>query len=97
VRGAGILLVALVTMGCGVMGPPVPPNSIGVNVKRENDKRLEQNRALANAKVNKDRDPQSLLQAPTDQAPSFGDTTQLEERGVDPAARANDDYLVRPR
>jgi hypothetical protein len=96
-RGGGILLVALATMGCGVMGPPVPPNSIGVNVKRESDKRLEQSRALADAKGAKERDTQSPLEDPDDQAPGFRDMTPLQERTVDPAARPNDDYLVRPR
>jgi hypothetical protein len=96
-RAKGIVLVALMVMGCGVMGPPVPPNSIGVNVKRGNDKRVEQSRVLADAKAAKDRDTQSLPEGPADQTSNVGDSTPLQERSVDPAARPNDDYLVRPR
>ena len=34
-----LIVLLLMMAGCGVMGPPVPPNSIGVNVKRETDKK----------------------------------------------------------
>lgn len=96
-KSVGVLLVALWITGCGVMGPPVPPNSIGVNVKRENDKRLERERVLLEAKANKEADFQQLPQDSDDQATNSLESRRLQDQVVDPAARPNDDFLVRPR
>lgn len=89
------VLAALFITGCGVMGPPVPPNSIGVNVKRENDKRLEREQALLETKA--DQDLPSRSQGSFDTTSHSVDTGNLQDLVPDPASRPNDDYLVRPR
>lgn len=95
------LIVLLLTMdGCGVMGPPVPPNSIGVNVKRETDKeqRMEREQRVQKPQKRPDRDERGRRpQGPTEQTPGLSEGMLLQDEIVQPSARPNSDFLVRPR
>ena len=91
------LLLSLTMAGCGVMGPPVPPNSIGVNVKRHNDT-VERERRLQATQNRQDRqDLGATPQVPTDQALSPSEEILLRGNEVQPSARPDSDFLVRPR
>jgi predicted small lipoprotein YifL len=95
------LIVLLLTVaGCGVMGPPVPPNSIGVNVKREIDKkeRMEREQRIQDAQKRQDRDERGQRpQGPAEQTPSLSEGVLFQDEIVQPSARPNSDFLVRPR
>ena len=97
VKGAvAVLTLLAVLTGCGVMGPPVPPNTIGVNVKRRNDA-LERERRQQ-AQMRQDRgDAGTAPQGPAEQAPAPSADTLLQGDVVQPSARPDSDFLVRPR
>ena len=89
-KGRTISVVLLLAVsGCGVMGPPVPPDTIGVNAKRRNDK-VEADRRLAETKK---QGPEAQPQV----APSLLEGAPLQGEVVQPAARPDSDFLVRPR
>ena len=76
------------------MGPPVPPNSIGVNVKRHNDT-VERERRL---QAMQNRQGLGVTpQAPTEQTLSPTEDILLRGDVVQPSARPDSDFLVRPR
>lgn len=79
------------------MGPPVPPDSIGVNVKRHNDT-VERERRVQESKKRQDRDESAKEpRAPVEQTPSLSEGALLQGERIQPAARPNNDFLVRPR
>jgi predicted small lipoprotein YifL len=96
-----LIVLLLMMAGCGVMGPPVPPNSIGVNVKRETDKkeRIEREQRLQDARKRHDRgEREQKPPGPAEQTPSPSEDVLLQDEIVQPAARPGDsDFLVRPR
>lgn len=90
-------LLALTVAGCGVMGPPVPPNSIGVNVKRQNDA-LERERRVQAAQIRPDGGELGTTSPiPTEQTLSPTEDILLRGDVVQPSARPDSDFLVRPR
>jgi hypothetical protein len=95
-----LIVLSLMVAGCGVMGPPVPPNSIGVNVKREIDKkeRMEPGQRIQEAQKRQDRDKgEQKPLSPAEQTPSPLEDVLLQDEIVQPSARPNSDFLVRPR
>lgn len=95
-----LIVLSLMGVGCGVMGPPVPPNSIGVNVKREIDKkeRMAREQRLQEAQKRQDRDERGQRpQGPAEQTPGLSEGVLLQDEIVQPSARPNSDFLVRPR
>jgi predicted small lipoprotein YifL len=95
-----LIVLSLMVAGCGVMGPPVPPNSIGVNVKREIDKkeRMEREQRIQEAQKRQDQNKREQKpQGPADQTPSLSEGVLLQDEIVQPSARPNSDFLVRPR
>jgi len=95
VRCLVLSLLALVAWsGCGVMGAPVAPESIGVNAKRQRDE-VERQRNQPGTE-DRERIPEepsaiSRPEAPGEPEPSvFPDLTQ-------PGARPEGDVFVRPR
>jgi hypothetical protein len=79
------------------MGPPVPPDSIGVNIKRHNDK-VEAERRLNEARARQTREEQGQgPQRPAEAPPSLLEDAQLQGEVVQPSARPDSDFLVRPR
>ncbi|MDQ6734670.1 MAG: hypothetical protein M3Z35_11265 [Nitrospirota bacterium] len=91
------MLLSLTIAGCGVMGPPVPPNSIGVNVKRHNDA-VDRERRLQAAQNRQDRQELGVTpQIPTEQTLSPAEEILLRGDVVQPSARPDSDFLVRPR
>ena len=95
-----VIALLLMAAGCGVMGPPVPPNTIGVNVKREADKkeRLAREQRIQEAQKRQDRDrDEQKPQGPGEQTPSPSEDELLQGEIVQPAARPDSDFLVRPR
>ena len=96
-QASAAILVLLTVSGCGVMGPPVPPNTIGVNVKRHNDT-VERERRLKDGQ--KRQDHEDLSQTPqglAEQTPGVAEEMLLQGDVVQPAARPDSDFLVRPR
>ncbi|MEP6888997.1 MAG: hypothetical protein ABI945_11850 [Nitrospirales bacterium] len=94
------IVLLLTVAGCGVMGPPVPPNSIGVNVKRQTDKKERMEREQRSQEVQKrqDRDEHGQRpQGPEEQTPGLTEGVFLQDEIVQPSARPNSDFLVRPR
>ncbi|WP_447985317.1 hypothetical protein [Nitrospira sp. Nam74] len=94
-----LMVLSLMVAGCGVMGPPVAPNTIGVNVKREADKkeRIAREQRIQEAQKRQDRDrDEQKPQGPGEQTPSPEDVL-LQGEIVQPAARPDSDFLVRPR
>jgi predicted small lipoprotein YifL len=92
-----LLLLSLAIAGCGVMGPPVPPNSIGVNVKRHNDT-VERERRLQATQTRQDRQELGATpHVPTERALSPSEEILLRGNEVQPSARPDSDFLVRPR
>lgn len=95
-----VIVLLLMVAGCGVMGPPVPPNSIGVNVKRETDKkeRMEREQRLQEARKRQDRgEREQKPQGPAEPTPGLSEGLLLQDEIVQPSARPNSDFLVRPR
>lgn len=96
-----LIVLSLMVAGCGVMGPPVPPNTIGVNVKREIDKkeRMEREQRIQEAQKRQDRDKREQKPpGPAEQTPGPSEDVLLQDEIVQPAARPGDsDFLVRPR
>jgi hypothetical protein len=95
-----LIVLSLMVAGCGVMGPPVPPNTIGVNVKRELDKkeRIAREQRIQEAQKRQDRDRgEQKPQGPAEQTPSPSEDVLLQGEIVQPAARPDSDFLVRPR
>ena len=95
-----LIVLSLMVAGCGVMGPPVPPNSIGVNVKREIDKKekMAREQRLQEAQKRQDRDERGQRpQGPAEQTPGLSEGVLLQDEIVQPSARPNSDFLVRPR
>jgi predicted small lipoprotein YifL len=95
-----VIVLLLAVAGCGVMGPPVPPNSIGVNVKRESDKKEKMERAqrIQEARKRQDKDePGQQPRGPEAQTPGLSEGALLQDEIVQPSARPNSDFLVRPR
>lgn len=91
---AGLILLSLAIAGCGVMGPPVPPNSIGVNAKRHADA-LERERRV---QATQSRQEVGVTpQVPTEQTLSPSEEILLRGDVVQPSARPDSDFLVRPR
>lgn len=91
---AGLIFLSLAIAGCGVMGPPVPPNSIGVNVKRHADA-LERERRV---QATQNRQEVGVTpQVPTEQTLSPSEEILLRGDVVQPSARPDSDFLVRPR
>jgi hypothetical protein len=95
------LIVLMLTMvGCGVMGPPVPPNSIGVNVKREIDKKqkMEREQRIQEAQGRQDGDERGpMLPGPAEPTPGRPGDVLLQDEIVQPSARPSSDFFVRPR
>jgi hypothetical protein len=88
------LLALVAWSGCGVMGAPVAPESIGVNVKRQRDQIERQQRQRDPEDRERIREEPSAISRPegtdeTEPAP-FPDLTQ-------PGARPEGDVFVRPR
>jgi len=80
--------------GCGVMGAPVAPESIGVNAKRQRDQIERQQRQHDPEERERIREEPSAIsrpEGPDETEPSvFPDLTQ-------PGARPQGDVFVRPR
>ncbi|HKN86428.1 MAG TPA: hypothetical protein VJV04_06195 [Nitrospiraceae bacterium] len=94
---AAAIVLSLAFAGCGVMGPPVAPNSIGVNVKRHTDE-LERERRLQATQNRQDRrELGATPQVPTEQTLSPTEDILLRGDVVQPSARPDSDFLVRPR
>lgn len=94
---AAAIVLSLAVAGCGVVGPPVPPNSIGVNVKRQMDA-LEREQRLQAAQNRQDRrEHEATPQGPTEQTLSPTEDILLRGDVVQPSARPDSDFLVRPR
>lgn len=95
-----LIVLTLTVGGCGVMGPPVPPNSIGVNVKRETDRQQRMAREQRSQESQKgpgrDRSGQPP-QASSEQTPGLSEDALLQDEIVQPSARPDSDFLVRPR
>lgn len=94
-----LIVLTLTVGGCGVMGPPVPPNSIGVNVKRETDRQqrmAREQRGQESKGQGRDRSGQ-LPQGPSEQTPGLSVDALLQDEIVQPSARPDSDFLVRPR
>ncbi len=95
-----LVVLTLTVGGCGVMGPPVPPNSIGVNVKREADRQQKMAREQRSQESQKgpgqDRSARPP-QAPSEQTPGLSVDALLQDEIVQPSARPDSDFLVRPR
>ena len=84
--------VLMAWSGCGVMGGPVAPESIGVNATRERE-RIEQKRRPPDAEERERiREEPAVLAAPegSEEPPVFLDLTQ-------PGARPEGDVFVNPR
>lgn len=97
VKGAVTLLTLVAVLsGCGVMGPPVPPNTIGVNVKRRNDALERERRTQAQMRQDPG-DAGAAPQRPAEQASTPSADMLLQGDVVQPAARPDSDFLVRPR
>lgn len=95
-----LIVLVLTVTGCGVMGPPVPPNSIGVNVKREIDKkeRMEREQRMQEAQKPQDRDERGQrTRGPAEQTLGLSEDALLQYEIVQPSARPDSDFLVRPR
>ena len=94
---AAAIVLSLTVAGCGVLGPPVPPNSVGVNVKRHADA-LERERRLQAAQNRQDRSEQETTPpSPAEQTLSPTEDILLRGDVVQPSARPDSDFLVRPR
>ena len=88
------MTVLMTYSGCGVMGGPVAPETIGVNAKRERE-RIERQRAQSGTEERERiQEEPSVIAAPEgsdeNAPPVFLDLTQ-------PAARPQGDVFVRPR
>ena len=84
--------VLLTSTGCGVTGGPVPPESIGVNAKRERERIQQQRRPPDTEERERIREEPAVLAVPEGSAepPVFLDLTQ-------PGARPEGDVFVNPR
>lgn len=83
-------------IGCGTIGPPVAPQDIGVNMKREKDR-------IAKEKMEKDilqSEDQSKRGSPSHDIPGgpiSGEQILEEEAPINPGIRPDSGVLVRPR
>jgi len=87
-----LVAVLVASAGCGVMGAPVAPESIGVNAKRERERLGQQRRPPDTEQRERIQEEPAVLAAPEGSAepPVFLDLTQ-------PGARPQGDVFVNPR
>lgn len=91
------VLTVLLTAGCGVMGPPVPPDTIGVGAKRKQEA-LEKERVEKEAKAKGEGPVMPVVPAeqPATLEEAEAGETAAEELAR-PGLRPSGDVLVRPR
>jgi len=91
------VLVLTVSAGCGVMGPPVPPDTIGVGAKRQAEKRQqEQVEKAAKAQAQPPTVPTVPAEQPETADEAVAGETAAEELSR-PGLRPSGDVLMRPR
>jgi predicted small lipoprotein YifL len=91
--GIGLALAALI--GCGIQGPPVPPEDIGVAYTiRKEQQREAKEQAKAREKA---REEQMARQAPPPAEPEAETQAAPFEGSVQPGARPSGDVQVKPR
>jgi predicted small lipoprotein YifL len=90
--GIGLALAALI--GCGIQGPPVPPEDIGIarTVQKEKDRETKEQ-----AKAREKARQEQMAQQARPEAEPEAETQSPFEGSVQPGARPSGDMLIKPR
>lgn len=90
--GIGLALAALI--GCGIQGPPVPPEDIGIALKVQREKQRE---AKEQMKAREKARQEQMAQPARPGAELEAETQAPFDGSVQPGARPSGDVQVKPR